>query len=343
MSRLMRAAAAALLLFSVACATPDDEQPEATPAGEGSLTIYSGREEELVGPLIERFEETSDIEVDVRYGETAELANQIIEEGEDSPADLFWAQDAGALGAVAKEGVFAELPEETLDKVPARFRSQEGEWVGTSGRARVLVYNTEAVKESELPDSVLDLTDASWKGRVGWAPTNGSFQAFVTALRKVEGEDAAKGWLEEMDANDTQVYDGNSAIVQAVVDGEVDAGLTNHYYVLEMGTENEEVEEKAKNHFFQGGDVGSLVNTAGVGIIEGARNAEAAQAFVDFLLSRTAEQYFDEEVYEYPLAGDLPAPEGLPELAEIEQPDVDLSDIDDLKGTLDLLRDTNVL
>ena len=332
--RVLAAPALALMLLSFACVDGSETGP---------LTIYSGREEELVGPLIERFEDSSGLEVDVRYGDTAELANQIIEEGDNSPADVFWAQDAGALGAVAKEGLFAELPESSLDAVPAAYRSVDDHWVGTSGRARVLVYNTDEVTESELPDSVLDLDDAAWKGRVGWAPTNGSFQAFVTALRTVEGEGAAKGWLEGMAANDTRSYDGNSAIVQAVASGEIDTGLVNHYYVLEMGKEDESVKENAANHFFGDGDVGSLVNAAGVGILESAPNAEDAQAFVDFLLSRDANEYFDEEVYEYPLAADLPTPQGLPRLESLEQPDVDLSDLDDLQGTLDLLRETKVI
>lgn len=343
--RFARMAAFAALLFAVACADGTPEEGADAPAAgdEGKLTIYSGREEELVGPLIEKFEGSTDIEVDVRYGETAELANQLIEEGDNSPADVFWAQDAGALGAVEKEELFAPLADESLDKVPASFRSTDGRWVGTSGRARVLVYNTEELSMDELPTSVLDLTDPMWKGRIGWAPTNGSFQAFVTALRGVEGEDAARKWLEDMDANDTQVYDGNSAIVEAVASGEIHAGLVNHYYVLEMGAENENVKENAKNHFFDGGDVGSLVNAAGIGILVDAPNAVNAQTFVDFMLSRTAEEYFDEEVFEYPLAGGAKEPEGLPPLEDIEQPDIDLSDLDDLQGTLDLLRETGVL
>jgi iron(III) transport system substrate-binding protein len=336
--------ALAALLAGSACSngnTPDAEPSDA--ASTGALTIYSGREEELVGPLIKNFEKASGLKVDVRFGETAELANQIIEEGDNSPADLFWSQDAGALGAIAKEGLFADLPDATLDLVPARFRSPEGKWVGTSGRARVLVYNKQRVQSSELPDSVLDLTDPAWNGKVGWAPTNGSFQSFVTALRKVEGEDAATKWLKDMVANDTQTYDANSAIVTAVANGEIEAGLVNHYYVLEMGSEDATLSDKVANHFFEGGDVGSLVNAAGVGIIDGAKNAANAQRFVDFLLSREGEEYFDEEVYEYPLAGDLPAPKGVPALDDIKQPDVDLSDLDDLQGTLDLLRKTDAL
>jgi iron(III) transport system substrate-binding protein len=283
------------------------------------------------------------VDVEVRYGDTAELAAQLLEEGENSPSDVFFAQDAGALGAVAKADLFAELPQATLDEVPERFRSTEGKWVGTSGRARVLVYNTDELSEGDLPESVLDLTDDEWEGRIGWAPTNGSFQAFVTALRKVEGDDTAQTWLTGMKDNDAQAYDGNSAIVQAVVSGEIDAGLVNHYYVLEMGAEGEEVTEKAANHFFGAGDVGSLVNVAGVGVLESSENQDNAQAFVDYLLSRTAREYFDEEVYEYPLVEGLSQPEGAPPLEEIEQPDVDLSDLEDLEGTLDLMREADVL
>jgi iron(III) transport system substrate-binding protein len=344
---LKRLVAAAMLVVLAACAQTEDPQAadptDAAAEGDGALTVYSGRSEELVGPVIEKFEKESGIDVDVRYGETAELAAQILEEGENSPADLFWAQDAGALGAVAKDDRFAELDDAILDRVPEGFRSPDGLWVGTSGRARVLAYNTEAVEESDLPDSVLDLTDEQWKGRIGWAPTNGSFQAFVTALREIEGEDAASEWLEAMVENDTQDYDGNSAIVQAVVDGEIDAGLVNHYYILEMGSEDAEVKEKAANHFFADGDVGSVVNAAGVGILEGAENADNAEAFTEFLLSRSGAEYFDEEIYEYPLVEGRDTPEGLPNLEDIDQPDVDLSDLDDLEGTLDLMRKAGVL
>jgi iron(III) transport system substrate-binding protein len=332
-----------LTLAVVAAACGNGQDGAEAPDGEGPVTIYSGRSEELVGPIIEQFEESSGADVEVRYGDTAELAAQILEEGGNSPADVFFAQDAGALGALASAGRFASLPDETLEQVPGAYRSPDGLWVGTSGRARVLVYNVEAVEESALPDSVLDLTGDAWSGRVGWAPTNGSFQAFITALRLVEGEDEARAWLEGMEAGGAQDYEGNSQIVLAVAAGEIDAGLVNHYYLLELGSEDASIKENAANHFFGDGDVGSIVNAAGVGIIEGSDAPQGAQAFVDFMLSRTGEQYFDEEVYEYPLSGDLSQDPSLPDLDEIQQPDIDLSDLSDLEGTLALLRDTGVL
>jgi iron(III) transport system substrate-binding protein len=221
----------------------------ASPAGDGSpaagtgdfegqtLVVYSGRSEELVKPIIDQFGEAFGVTVEVRYGDSAEMAALILEEGDASPADVFFSQDAGALGALSQEGLFGELPEEILGRVDSRFSDPNGMWVGISGRARAVVYNTDAVSEADIPESILDFTDEEWSGRLGWAPTNASFQAFVTALRVERGDDVARDWLEGMVANDITAYEGNSPIVQAVADGEIDAGFVNHYYLLRMQAE----------------------------------------------------------------------------------------------------------
>ncbi len=336
MLRKVAVLAVALAIVGVACGESPGGEVEET------LTVYSGREEELVGPLIEIFERETGVDVEVRYADTAALASQIIEEGERSPADVFWAQDAGALGAVAAENRFSTLPDTLLDRVPDRFRSPDGVWVGTSGRARVLAYNKEEIPEAELPSSVLDLTDAKWRGRIGWAPTNGSFQAFVTALRKLRGDETASEWLQGMKDNEARDYEGNAPIVQAVAAGEIDAGLVNHYYLLELSEEDPGIGERTANHFFAKDDPGNLVNVAGVGILEGAEHP-AANRFVDFLLSRTGEQYFDEETVEYPLQSGAEPDERLKPLDEIGSPDIDLSDLSDLEGTLKLMRDVGVI
>lgn len=336
------------VLLAAACAseTPEAGDGSPSPASDGDtgeLTIYSGRGEELVGPVIDLFEEQTGITANVRYGDTAELAATILEEGDRSPADVFFAQDAGALGAVAREGRFAELPSDVLERVPQQFRSSEGLWVGTSGRARVVVYNTENVDPDDLPASILDYTDDRWEGRVGWAPTNGSFQAAVTAMRLVEGEEATRDWLTGIRENDAQVYASNTPIVQAVARGEIDVGFVNHYYAFELGEEDTQVRENAENHYFRNGDVGGLVNAAGVGILDSADNADEARAFVEFLLSREGDEYFSEETFEYPLVPGVERDPRLPPLDELEQPDVDLSDLEDLEGTLELLQETGVL
>lgn len=323
-------------------ASGQDASPEASPvAAGGSVTVYSGRNEELIGPAIEIAEEMTGVTAEVRYGGTAELAATIAEEGENTPASLFIAQDAGALGQLAQEGLLAELPEELLSRVDERFRSPDGFWVGVSGRARVLVYNTEMVTEDELPDSVTDLTGDAWTGMVGWAPENGSFQAFITAFRTLEGDDAAREWVEAMIANEAQVYESNGAIVRAVAAGEVSVGLVNHYYKFEI--EAEEGDLPIENHYFDGGDPGSLVNVAGVGVLANGPDQEAALAIVDAFLTPEIQAYFAEMTFEYPLIEGVETAEGLVPLSEVESPDIDLSDLDDLQGTLELLAEAGAL
>ncbi len=307
----------------------------------GDLTIYSGRTESLVGPLLERFEQESGLNVEVRYGDTTEMAATILEEGANSPADIYYGQDAGALGALAKAGRFAPIPEETLALVAPRFRSPDGLWVGTSGRARTVVYNTASLSETDLPDEIFGFCDSQWQGRLGWAPTNGSFQAFVTALRVSEGEERAREWLECIQANEPGVYPNNTSIVDAVGNGEIDAGFVNHYYLFRFLSENPDF--PAANYYPRAGGIGAMVNVAGVGIIDTTDNREAAEAFVRFLLSQPSQQYFNRETNEYPLSGNVELNPLLLPLEAIQTPDLDLTNLDDLDGTLQLLQELGIL
>ena len=334
---------AALALILAACSPESQGSPQSSSpaAGDTAITVYSGRSEELVAPLLEQFTEETGVKVEARYGDTAEMANLILTEGADSPADVFFAQDAGALGAVADQGLLAELPQETLDRVDERFRSPDGQWVGVSGRARVVVYNTDAVTEADLPDTIFGFTDPEWSGRIGWAPTNGSFQAFVTALRVIEGEDRAREWLEGIQANHPLVYEGNNPALDAVIAGEIDVAFINHYYLMQRLAE--EPDAPAANYYLTDGDPGALVNVAGAGVLAGSETEEQAQEFVDWLLSETAQQYFADETKEYPLVEGVEADPNLPPLAEIGTPEIDLSDLSDLEGTLELLQELGIL
>ncbi|WP_426756839.1 iron ABC transporter substrate-binding protein [Myxococcus sp. Y35] len=306
-----------------------------------TLTVYSGRNEKLVGPLLEKFTQKTGIEVKVRYGETPQLAATLLEEGAKTPADVFFAQDAGALGALAKAGRLQALPQETLGKVDARFRSPQGVWVGTSGRARVVAYNTKKVKQDALPMSILGFTDAKWKGRLGWAPTNASFQSFVTALRLLKGDEAATQWLKGIQANKPRVYKNNSAIIEALSRGEIDAGFVNHYYLF--SAKKNKADLPVANYFVAAGDPGALVNVAGVAILEGSKNADAAKKLAAYLLDTEAQTYFAQQTYEFPLVPGVKMAEGLPALDKVGSPDLDLSRLDDLRGTVKLLQDTGVL
>jgi iron(III) transport system substrate-binding protein len=314
----------------------------ATAGDTGTLTIYSGRSETLVGSIIERFEAETGVDVAVKYGDTAELAATILEEADASPADVFFAQDAGALGAIAVAGRFAVLPTAVLDRVATRFRSPDGEWVGVSGRARVAAYDSRAIGDSALPASILAFTDPAWKGRLAWAPTNGSFQAFVTALRAVEGEDGARAWLEGILANEPKAYESNDAIIAALAAGEVEVGFVNHYYALRQAAE-QGPRFPVDNHFFAGGDPGALVNVAGAGVLSTSANPTAALAFLEFLLADEAQAYFADETFEYPLVAGIEIDERLVPLDELEPPDIDLSSLSDLQGTLELLSEVGIL
>ena len=339
-ARSVAAVIAACALAGGIAACGDDE--ESGSSDDGTLTVYSGREEEYVGPLFDRYEEQAGTDVEIRYGDSAELAATIIEEGENTPADVFFSQDAGSLGALQQEGLLAPLGDSVLELVDARFRSSDGDWVGTSGRARAVAYDSEAVSESELPQSVLDFTDPEWEGRIGWAPTNGSFQAFVTAMRLTEGEDTTREWLEGIVANDPVAYADNEALRDGIAAGEVEVGFINHYYVAEV-IEEEGADYPVELHFPPNGDVGALVNVAGAGVLAGADNAETGTEFIEFVLSEPEQEYFADTVKEYPLIEGAEADPTLVPLAEIEQPDVDLADLGDLKETLTLIEESGAL
>lgn len=330
--------AAAVLLAMGAAACSDD--------GDGrTLTVYSGRGEELVGPLLAQFEDDTGIDLEIRYGGTAELAALILEEGDRSPADIYFGQDAGALGALEAAEAFRPLPSALLERVAPRFRSGTGAWVGVSGRARVVAYSTERVAADARPNSVFDLTDPRWEGRVGWAPTNGSFQSFVTAMRELHGEDVTAQWLRDMLANGVQEYPNNSSQIQAIADGEIDLGLVNHYYLWRFRAEDPDI--PVENLYTDPGGAGALINVAGVGIVSTTDDAELAQEFVDYLLSPAAQEYFataqEDDGFEYPLIDGVTTNVALPPLDELNPPDLDLTSLDDLQGTLDLLDEVGAL
>ncbi|MEZ5171751.1 MAG: iron ABC transporter substrate-binding protein [Acidimicrobiia bacterium] len=306
-----------------------------------TLTVYSGRTENLIGPLLEQYADDTGVDIDVRYGQSADLALLVEQEGDKSPADVFISQSPGALGFLEAEGRLRELSAETLDLVDADYRDPDGEWVGLSGRVRVLVYNSDAVGEDELPASVFDLVDEEYAGRVGVAPENGSFQDFVSAMREVVGDDETAAWLEGMADNGSPTYANNTAIVEAVARGEVDMGLVNHYYNERARAENPDT--PTENHFFPGGDLGTLVLVTGAGIIDTAPHPDDAEDLVAFLLGEGAQQFFAAETYEYPLAAGVEPTVDLPPLSGIEAPPVTLGVLGgDLAATREMISDSGL-
>ena len=336
---------AIIMVLAIACSSDDDDTaaattPTAPPEESGELVIYSGRSESLVAPLIERFELATGIDARVNYAGTGALAATLLEEGDRSPADIFFAQDPGGLGAVIE--LLAPLPAELIERVPDWARSPENLWVGVSGRARTVVYNTDNVSPEDLPDTLEGFTDPRWKGRIGWAPTNGSFQAMVTGMRLIWGEDRTRQWLEGIVANEPLVYAANTPIVAAAGSGEINVGFVNHYYLHRFLAEEGEGFD-ARNYFLPGGGPGSAVLVAGAGMLKTADNPIAAERFLDYLLSADAQLYFAEETFEYPLIDGVARAGLLPSLDDLKTPDVDVSDLGDLAATQDLLREADAL
>ncbi len=305
-----------------------------------ALTIYSGRSESLVGPLIEKFTQETGIQTEVRYGGSAEMSAQIAEEGSNTPAEVFFSQDAGALGALENIDALAPLPASVATTVPAAYRSED--WTGISGRARTIVYDP--AKFASPPKSVFDLTDPKYKGEVGIAPTNASFQSFVTGMRATSGDATTEEWLKGIMANDPQIFDNNLRIVESVDAGTTGLGLVNHYYWYITAREKGGAENvKVAQEFTKPGDPGSLVNVAGAALTaNNATNAEATQ-FIEYLLSTSSQEYFATETFEYPLIPGLDGPAGSPPLSSVGTPPIELNDLSDLAGTQALMREAGML
>ena len=324
------------------CSTAPTEEttaPVETAAlvSDNAFTLYSGREEALIQPLVDLFEEQSGISVDVRYGNTAELGALLLEEGEQSPAQVFLAQDAGSLGALSDADLFAVLPDNVTDTVAAGFTSTDDTWVGVTGRARVIAYDSETLSAAEVPTSVDAFTEPEWAGRFAIAPSNASFQSFVTAYRVLNGEEAADEWVAAIAANDPQIFEKNGAILEAVNSGVVDTGLINHYYWFAQAAETGAENMRAQLSYPEAGDAGSIVNVTGAGLLtSGATDGDALE-FIEFLVSAEAQQYFVDETWEYPLIAGIDAPEGVPALDSLVNSELDLADLESLAETQDLL------
>ncbi|MDQ1051005.1 iron ABC transporter substrate-binding protein [Streptomyces sp. V4I2] len=341
--RITALVTAGLLLPALAACGSDNDKGGSADGGDSTLVIYSGRNEKLVKPILDKLEKAVGSKVEVRYGDSAELAAQILEEGDRTKAGLFFSQDAGALGALSKEGMLAKLPQSSLDEVDPAYRGGAGDWVGLSGRVRVIAYNPDQVTEDEVPDSVHDVVKPEWKGKVGFAPTNASFQAFVTGMRVLDGDDATREWLKSLKASG-KTYANNLATLDAVESGEVSLGLVNHYYWYERVAEKGEDKVNAKLHFLPGKDPGALINVAGVGILKDGGQTATAQKAVDYLLSEEAQTYFADKTKEYPLAaGVTSSVEGLPSFGSLNAPDIDLGKLESLQETLAMLQDVGLV
>ena len=316
-----------------------------TPAGTvkpkaNTLTVYSGRSESLVGPIIDQFAKATGIDVQVKYAKTPLIAATILEEGKKSPADIFFAQDPGGLAAV--DSLLMPLSEDILNHVPEWARSTDGKWVGISGRARTVVYNPNKIDESDLPDDMWGFVDPQWLGRIGWAPTNASFQTMVTGMRTVWGDHKTREWLNGIQNNEPIAYPKNTPLVAATAAGEIDVGFVNHYYLFRF-LDEEGDEFAARNYHPRAGGPGAIIMVSGAGILLSSENKTNAEKFMEFMLSGVAQQYFAGQTYEYPLVDGVKTSRFLMPIDEIKHPNLPITSLTDLKGTGELLRETGIL
>ena len=340
-----------VMLFLVSCGKSNSDE---------QLIVYSGRSQALVDQLVEDFKKETGIDIEVRYGNDAELLAVMNEEGDQSPADVYWANTTGALAQASEQGMLTQLPDSLTGK-PDAYQSASGEWVPVTVRFRVLAYNPAKVDTANLPKSVMDLpTMDRFEGRVGWTPTYSSFYDFVTTLRVTEGNDAAKKWLNDMQSINPKAYSSNPPMVQAIMAGEIDVGLTNHYYVIQTkhggkegyfedhahyGEEGPNPDANIETYHFKKGDIGNLALVTGVSQLKTAENSELAQKFIGFLLSKQAQEYAAESVNEYPVTDEAELPEYMLEARETLKlsPDYDYEELKKLEGTLNLLREAGII
>jgi iron(III) transport system substrate-binding protein len=255
---------------------------------------------------------------------------------------VFLSQDAGALGALADADLVADIPSDLAGVIPEGFTSQDDSWIGVTGRARVIAYDSEELSEEEVPDSVDELTGEEWRGELAFAPGNASTQSFITALRVLEGEEAAAAWVEAVAANDPELTENNLGTLDLVNTGQVQLGLINHYYWFRQAAEVGADAMRAQLKFLPG-DPGGIVNVTGAAILANAADDADARAFVEYLVSEEAQQYFVEETFEYPLLPGVDAPEGLPAIDTLVNPGLDLSDLDSVEESQRLLADNGLI
>jgi iron(III) transport system substrate-binding protein len=289
------------------------------------LLIYNAQHESLTKEWIDAFTKETGIKVTYRQGGDTELGNQLVAEGNASPADVFLTENSPAMAAVEKAGLFADLDSATLDQVPAQYRPATGKWTGVAARSTVFVYNTSRLQPDQLPKSMLDLQQPQWKGRWGGAPAKADFQAIVSALLQLEGDQVTAQWLAGMKTN-AVIYNDNIATMKAVNAGEVDGGIIYHYYWFRDQAKTKEGSGNTALHYFKNEDPGAFVSLSGGGVLESSNKKNEAQQFIKFITGKAGQEVLEKGTsFEYPVGSDVPANPALPPLDSLQAPAVDPS------------------
>jgi iron(III) transport system substrate-binding protein len=311
-------------------------------SGSTTLTLYNAQHEDLMKAMVDGFTEKTGIEVEFRSGEDPELANQIVQEGKASPADVFVTENSPSVQVVADAGLFAPLEKDTLAQVPQQYRPSSDSWTGFAARSTVLAYNPDLISEKELPASMLDLAKPEWQGKVGFSPGGADFQAIVGAVLELRGEKATRTWLQGL-ADGDAVYQGNSAVMQAVNEGKIPVGIIYHYYWYKDQAESGENSDHVKLHLFGNQDPGAFVSVSGAGVLASSKHQDEAQQLVKYLTSADGQRRLAESTaLEYAVADGAASADVLPPLDTIEAPTVDPGALNGPKVT-ELMQDVGLL
>ena len=332
---LLVASLAAALALPTLAACGGDDKPK--------VVVYNAQHEELIVEVAAAFEEKTGVEVELRSGKDLELANQIVAEGEASPADVFLTENSPAMRVVDKAGLFTKLDQATLDRIPEQYRPADGHWTGFAARSTALVYHTSAVTPAELPTSILDLAKPEWKGRITFSPTGADFQAVVAAVLALEGEAATSAWLDGLRANRGFDSSNNLVVMKAVNDGQADIGIFYHYYWYRDQEEAKENSGNTQLLILGNQDPGAFLSTSGAGVLTNGDHPKEAQQFVDFLTSAEGQEVIaDSYALEYTLNPDAPLTREVKPLAELDPPGVSTDDLD-ADAVIDLMQDAGLL
>ncbi|PZF80071.1 iron ABC transporter substrate-binding protein [Jiangella anatolica] len=341
-SRAVLAAGLAASVLGLTACSDDAETDPVAAASDDTLVVYNAQHEQLTEEWAEAFTEETGIEVVLRNGNDSELGNQLVQEGDDSRADVFLTENSPAISLVENAGLLAPVDQATLDQVPEQYRPASGLWTGIAARSTVFVYNPDELTEAELPASIMDLADPSWQGRWGGAPGGADFQAIVSAILDLEGPDATSAWLDGMKDNAT-VYQNNIATMKAVNAGEVPGGIIYHYYWFRDQDGTKENSGNTELHFFGNQDPGAFVSVSGGGVLASSENQDAAQQFLAFLTGTTGQEILGTGYsMEYPVASGVAANPALPALDSLQAPAVDPSNLNSVEVT-DLMTDAGLL
>lgn len=321
----------------------DDSDDEADNDDSETLTLYNGQHKDATTALIDAFEDKTDIEVEERDGSSNELAHQITEEGDQSPADLIYTEESSPLIMLTEEGLLSKIDEDALESIPSEYRDSKNNWTGILARSRVVAYNQEMIKEDDLPDSVLDFAKPEWDGKFAFVPTSGAFQMQLSALIKLEGKETAKEWLEGLKEHG-KIYKDNVAALEAVENGEIELGLINNYYWDRKAKEEGEENLDSRLYFFGTHDIGDMLTVASMGVLESSSHKEEAQQFIEFAASEEGQQILTDESSQYPL-NDEADTEGLKPFSELTPPEgtLDLGEYSNGDEAEQLLQDVGLL